>query len=115
MKIIFLTFIVFISTLFVLPVRADSGFNGNYLYQAYRDYDRNIASRDSFAYMGYVRGVAAMMIAEKKMCVDDDFAFSQAFDAVGNYLKQHPKSRSEIPVLAVVISLETEFPCSKSS
>lgn len=86
-------------------------FDGNYLYQGYKDYDRNYNGPNVYAFMGYVRGVAAMLILEEKICVDDNFQFSQAFDVVGEYYKSHPKSRSMVPALSVTLALGTEFPC----
>ncbi|AVY98867.1 hypothetical protein DAI21_15070 [Lelliottia sp. WB101] len=86
-------------------------FDGNYLYKGYKDYNREYNSYDAFGYMGFVRGVTAMLIIDKKICVDDNFAFSQAFDTVGEYYKTHPKSRTIAPVLPVVLALTHEFPC----
>lgn len=99
---------------------ASSEFNGNTFYEGYRalNQEPGFSSEDNidygFAFAGFVRGVAGLLIAQKRICVDvDNFQFTQAFDAVGNYLKAHPKARSQPPLVPTIIALNEEFPCPK--
>ena len=101
--------VLLLSTLASFPTLAD--FDGNYIYSGYKDYDNNLNTQDAFAFMGFVRGVTAMLIVDKKICVDDNFAFSQAFDTVGNYLRSNPKARTVPPVLSVSLSLLKDYSC----
>lgn len=91
-------------------------FDGDYLFKGYQLYekDHNTITQQPVpaAFSGYVIGITTVLAAEQEICLSDSFDINQAFDTVGNWLKNKPQERDNPPAMIVAEALVDKYPCS---